>query len=91
MAQKERRIHRAYRERIGIREIGYLQPISYITPAPACAITGSRRGSLETLQWWQGRTHWYYRSLVKAFSKGEPNELIQELDRIVAEIERISK
>lgn len=35
-------------------------------------------------------TLWYYRSLVDAFSKAERNELIEELDRIVSEIERIS-
>jgi (p)ppGpp synthase/HD superfamily hydrolase len=36
-------------------------------------------------------TLWYYRSLVDGFSKTERNELIEELDRVVSEIERISK
>lgn len=36
-------------------------------------------------------TLWYYRSLVKAFSRGGRNELVEELDRVVAEIERLSK
>jgi GTP pyrophosphokinase len=36
-------------------------------------------------------TLWYYRSLVKAFSKAERNELVEELERVVAEIEGMSK
>jgi len=36
-------------------------------------------------------TLWYYRDLVSAFAKAEKNELVQELDRIVSEIEEISK
>jgi (p)ppGpp synthase/HD superfamily hydrolase len=36
-------------------------------------------------------TLWYYRALVSAFSKAEKNELIAELDRVVSEIEELSK
>jgi hypothetical protein len=42
--------------------------------------TGAKEGTLR-----------YYRSLVEAFSKAERNELIEELDRVVSEIERMSK
>jgi len=34
---------------------------------------------------------WYYRELVRAFSKAEKNELVAELDRVVSEIEELSK
>ena len=36
-------------------------------------------------------TLWYYHSLVEAFSKADRNELVEELDRVVSEIMRISK
>jgi hypothetical protein len=36
-------------------------------------------------------TPWYYRSLVEAFSQADKNELVEELDRVVSEIERLSK
>jgi GTP pyrophosphokinase len=36
-------------------------------------------------------TLWYYRSLVKAFRKASSMPLIDELDRVVCEIEEISK
>ncbi len=42
--------------------------------------TGNKEGTL-----------WYYRSLVTAFSQGERNELVEELDRVVSEIERLSR
>jgi len=35
-------------------------------------------------------TLWYYRELVNAFTKAEKNELIEELNRIVSEIEELS-
>jgi (p)ppGpp synthase/HD superfamily hydrolase len=35
-------------------------------------------------------TLWYYRSLVAAFAAAEKNALVEELDRVVAEIERLS-
>ncbi|MEX0804537.1 MAG: phosphohydrolase, partial [Candidatus Binatia bacterium] len=36
-------------------------------------------------------TLWYYRALVDAFSKAEKNELVEELDRVVSEIEAMSR
>ena len=33
---------------------------------------------------------WYYRSLVKAFSQVDRNDLVEELDRVVSEIEQLS-
>jgi hypothetical protein len=36
-------------------------------------------------------TLWYYRELVGAFSKAEKNELVAELNRVVSEIEELSK
>lgn len=36
-------------------------------------------------------TLWYYRSLVEAFSKAEKNELVEELKRVVSEIEAMSR
>jgi|SRR5271166_1714666 len=36
-------------------------------------------------------TLWYYRSLVSAFTKAGSNELIEELDRVVSEIEKLSQ
>jgi GTP pyrophosphokinase len=36
-------------------------------------------------------TLWYYRSLVEAFSQAGRNELVEELDRVVSEIERLSE
>jgi (p)ppGpp synthase/HD superfamily hydrolase len=41
--------------------------------------TGGKEGNL-----------WYYRSLVKAFSQVDRNELVEELDRVVSEIEQLS-
>ena len=35
-------------------------------------------------------TLWYYRALVKAFAAAEQNELVEELDRVVSEIEKLS-
>lgn len=35
-------------------------------------------------------TLWYYGALVKAFAAAEKNELIEELDRVVSEIEKLS-
>ncbi len=35
-------------------------------------------------------TLWYYRSLVGAFAKADRNELVEELDRVVSEIEKLS-
>lgn len=34
-------------------------------------------------------TLWYYRALVEAFSKAETTPLVQELDRVVSELERL--
>jgi len=42
--------------------------------------TGGKQGTL-----------WYYRALVKAFTSAENNELVEELDRVVSEIEKLSK
>ncbi len=42
--------------------------------------TGGREGSL-----------WYYRSLVTAFAAHGPSTLVDELDRTVSELERLSK
>ncbi len=36
-------------------------------------------------------TLWYYRSVVEALSQAERNELVQELDRVTSEIERLSR
>jgi (p)ppGpp synthase/HD superfamily hydrolase len=36
-------------------------------------------------------TLWYYRALVTAFRKHGENELIDELDRVVTEVERLSR
>ena len=36
-------------------------------------------------------TLWYYRALVKGFSAVERNELIEELDRMVSEIESLNQ
>jgi (p)ppGpp synthase/HD superfamily hydrolase len=33
---------------------------------------------------------WYYRELVRAFRQGEPSPLVDELDRVVSEIERLA-
>jgi (p)ppGpp synthase/HD superfamily hydrolase len=41
--------------------------------------TGGREGTL-----------WYYRALVKAFAAADQNALVEELDRVVSEIERLS-
>ena len=41
--------------------------------------TGGKEGSL-----------WYYRSLVGAFRQAGSNELIEELDRVVSEIEQLA-
>ncbi|MCS7220999.1 MAG: HD domain-containing protein [Anaerolineae bacterium] len=35
-------------------------------------------------------TLWYYRALVKALQEAGPNPLVEELDRVVAEIERLT-
>jgi GTP pyrophosphokinase len=35
-------------------------------------------------------TLWYYRSMVNAFFNAERNELVEELDRVVSEIEKLS-
>jgi GTP pyrophosphokinase len=35
-------------------------------------------------------TLWYYRGLVRAFREAGPGELIEELDRVVSEIERLA-
>ena len=42
--------------------------------------TGGKEGTL-----------WYYRSLVDAFAAADNNELVDELDRMVSEIERLSR
>ncbi|HEY2988545.1 MAG TPA: HD domain-containing protein [Candidatus Binatia bacterium] len=42
--------------------------------------TGRREGTL-----------WYYRALAEAFASVDKNPLVEELDRVVAEIERLSK
>jgi GTP pyrophosphokinase len=42
--------------------------------------TGGREGTL-----------WYYRALVKAFAKSGRTELIDELDRVVTEIEHLAR
>jgi (p)ppGpp synthase/HD superfamily hydrolase len=36
-------------------------------------------------------TLWYYRSLVDVFLRAERNELVEELDRVVSDIERLSR
>ena len=36
-------------------------------------------------------TLWYYRELVRALSKAEKNELVAELDRVVSEVEELSR
>jgi GTP pyrophosphokinase len=38
----------------------------------------------------QDGTLWYYRELVREFQKGGTNELIDELDRVVSEIEELA-
>jgi GTP pyrophosphokinase len=35
-------------------------------------------------------TLWYYRSLVRAYREAGPSELVEELDRVVSEIERLA-
>jgi (p)ppGpp synthase/HD superfamily hydrolase len=35
-------------------------------------------------------TLWYYRALIEAFSTAERNDLVDELDRVVVELERLS-
>jgi hypothetical protein len=35
-------------------------------------------------------TLWYYRSLVEAYRKAETTPLIEELDRVVSELERLA-
>jgi (p)ppGpp synthase/HD superfamily hydrolase len=35
-------------------------------------------------------TLWYYRSLVQAFQRAEPNDLVNELDRVVTELARLA-
>jgi GTP pyrophosphokinase len=36
-------------------------------------------------------TLWYYRELLTAFAKAENNELVEELNRVVSEIEKLSE
>jgi (p)ppGpp synthase/HD superfamily hydrolase len=38
----------------------------------------------------QDGTRWYYRSLVEALRQAGPNPLVEELDRVVSEIERLA-
>jgi hypothetical protein len=34
---------------------------------------------------------WYYRSLVGGFAKTDRNELLEDLDRVVSEIEKLGR
>jgi P2-related tail formation protein len=48
----------------------------------------------KVFEWFAGRKHgtlWYYRALVREFRKAGSNPLVEELNRVVTELEKITR
>jgi hypothetical protein len=80
---------------VELRPFHFSRVFKQTTASPSCVgdpaqPARGRRRNLDALQGRQRRHAWYYRSLVTAFREHGDNALLDELDRVVTEIERVA-